>query len=106
MVISPLSEELRQCYRESLLFLSLQSYCITDVRDKHQIAYLKFFPVSSGIVVLAFGSSTVDQPDGNILYDASSVFLYDTNSNELYKQNISGTPPKSRASTNGVLGNK
>ncbi|KAI8883506.1 hypothetical protein K501DRAFT_272635 [Backusella circina FSU 941] len=58
----------------------------------------------SGIVVLAFGASGMNQEVENVLYDTSYVYLYDTNKNELYKQNISGTPPIPRASASGTLG--
>ncbi|KAI8883491.1 hypothetical protein K501DRAFT_272618 [Backusella circina FSU 941] len=58
----------------------------------------------SGIVVLAFGSSNVNTPYGDALYNTSSVYLYDTNKNELYKQNVSGVPPLPRASASGTLG--
>jgi hypothetical protein len=61
--------------------------------------------IRSGIVVLAFGASNINQKDGKALYDSSFVHLYDTNSNKMYTQNISGTPPVPRASATGVLGN-
>jgi hypothetical protein len=62
--------------------------------------------IRSSIVVLAFGSSNINQTDGKDLYDTSSVYLYDTKSNKIYTQNISGTPPLPRASATGVLGSK
>ncbi|KAI8883498.1 hypothetical protein K501DRAFT_333290 [Backusella circina FSU 941] len=58
----------------------------------------------SGIVVLAFGAFDIDKHDGEALYNTTSVFLYDTHKNELYKQNTSGTPPLPRASASGTLG--
>jgi hypothetical protein len=66
-----------------------------------------FYPfIRSGIVVLAFGASNVNQTDGKALYDTSFVHLYDIKSNKLYTQNISGTPPLPRAGATGVLGSK
>ncbi|KAI8883507.1 hypothetical protein K501DRAFT_272636 [Backusella circina FSU 941] len=44
----------------------------------------------SGVVVLAFGSADINQPYGKALYGTSSVYLYDTNTNELYKSILIG----------------
>jgi hypothetical protein len=63
------------------------------------------FLISSGVVVLVFGSTYINQSNEQDLYNTSSVYLYDTNTNELYPQKVSGNSPKPRASASGTLGN-
>lgn len=56
--------------------------------------------------MLAFGAHGLDNTTGHFsLYNPSSVFLFDTKTNTLTTQNISGTPPHARAEASGTLGN-
>ncbi|KAI8876760.1 hypothetical protein K501DRAFT_279110 [Backusella circina FSU 941] len=61
----------------------------------------------SGVVVLAFGAYGLNNETGHFsLYDPSSLFLFDTKTNTLTTQKISGNPPHARAEASGTLGSE
>jgi hypothetical protein len=55
---------------------------------------------SNGIIVIAFGYNGIN----NETYPTNQVTLYDTTTNRIYNQSVSGSPPEARILASSALG--
>ncbi|KAI8881635.1 hypothetical protein K501DRAFT_286275 [Backusella circina FSU 941] len=74
----------------------LEQYCAGDFTFVGGTATM----LPNGVVVLAFGSKDLNF----FFHDTNAVYLYNTNTNNMTLQNVSGTMPEPRVLSTGVLG--